>query len=335
MARSPSLPYILAAVVPAIFFFLLLFVTGSSPSPPTFHAQAPLVVVPVTVSDHRRNSIYGLTEADFELLDEGQPRPFHVDPPGGYRPGVSAVIVVQTSGLSGSALLKIQKIGSMIGGYITGEGSDAAVITAGEHVFLAQPPTPDPSATEAALRNLRPGAQSVGRDLDGVAMALDLLSKRDRNRRPIILLISETRDRGSIANLQDVLRRAQQENVTVWTVSYSAFVTPFTTSAADWQDSGGDKSFNLLAAVTEPARLAKGNMSNLLAQSTGGRHLSFARQKTLEDGLASIGKEVHSQYLLSFVPSAKPPTIHSIQIIVKGYPDAAVAYRPVYWKASP
>jgi len=223
----------------------------------------------------------------------------------------------------------------MIGGYITGEGSDAALITAGEQARLAQPPTPDPSAIETALQNLKPGAQSVGHDLDGVAMALDLLSKRDRNRRPIILLISETRDRGSKANLQDVLRRAEQENVTIWTVSYSAFVTPFTTSAADWQDSGGDKSFNLLAAITEPARLAKGNMSNLLAQSTGGRHLSFARQKSLEDDLASIGKEVHSQYLLSFVPSTKPPAIHSIHITVNGHADATVRYRPVYWIASP
>lgn len=291
-------------------------------------------MVPVTASDRHHNAIYGLTEADFELLDEGQPVPFHVDPPGGYRPGVSAVIVVQISGLSGSALLKIQKIGSMIGGYITGEGSDAALITAGEQVRVAQPPTPDPTAPETALRDLKPGAQSAGRDLDGVSMALDLLSKRDRNRRPIILLISETRDRGSKANLQDVLRRAQQENVTVWTVSNSAYVTPFTTSAADWQDSGGDKSFNLLAAITEPARLAKGNMSNLLAQSTGGRHLSFARQKSLEDDLATIGKEVYSQYLLSFVPSAKPPTVHSIHITVKNHPDAALYYRSVYWKAS-
>jgi len=90
-------------------FLSLLFLTASSPSSPTFHAQAPLVVVPVTVSDRRHHPIYGLTEADFQLLDEGQPVPFHVDPPGAYRPGVSAVIVVQTSGLSGSALLKIQK----------------------------------------------------------------------------------------------------------------------------------------------------------------------------------------------------------------------------------
>lgn len=138
-------------------------------------------------------------------------------------------------------------------------------------------------------------------------MALDLLSKRDRNRRPIILLISETRDRGSKANLQDVLRRAQQENVTVWTVSYSAYVTPFTTSTANWQDGGGDKSFNLLAVITEPARLAKGNMSDVLAQSTGGRHLSFTRQKSLEDDLASIGSAPPVSPLPLYPPRNRQP----------------------------
>lgn len=325
----------LAAVASALFSLPLLFLTAQAPSPPTFHAQSPLVVVPVTVSDHRHNAIYGLTEADFELLDEGHPVPFHVDPPGGYRAGISAVIVIQTSGVSGSALMKIRKVGSMVDGYITGEGSEAALITAGAQVRVAQAPTADADAIESAFRELKPGAQTVGRDLDGVAMALGLLARRDPKRRRIILLISETRDRGSKAKLPDILRLAQKENVTIWTISYSAFVTPFTTSAADWQDGGGDKSFNLLGAITEPARLAKSNISDVLAQATGGRHVSFARQSSLENDLASIGKQVHSQYLLTFVPSTKPPAIHSIHITVNGYPDATVRYRPVYWIASP
>lgn len=329
------MPYILAAVVSAIFSLPLLFATALATPQSTFHAQAPLVVVPVTVSGDKNKAIYGLTEADFQLLDEGHPTPFHVDPPGGYRAGISAVIVIQTSGLSGSALMKIRKVGSMVDGYITGEGSDAALITAGAQVRVAQAPTADADAIESAFRELKPGAQAVGRDLDGLAMALNLLARRDPDRRRMILLISESRDRGSKAKLPDILRVAQQENVTIWTISYSAFVTPFTTSAADWQDGGGDKSFNLLAAITEPARLAKNNISDVLAQATGGRHVSFSRQASLENDLASIGKEVHSQYLLSFVPSTKPPTIHSIHITVKGHPDAAVRYRPVYWGASP
>lgn len=222
----------------------------------------------------------------------------------------------------------------MINGYITGEGSDAALITAGGTVRVAQGFTADPEAIEGAFRHLEPGAPSSGRDLDGIAKALDLFAGRDRSRRRVILLISETRDRGSKASLADVLRRAQQENVTIWTISYSAFVTPFTTSAADWQDEGGDKSPNLLRATTEPARLAKANISNDLAHYTGGRHLSFARLKSLEDDLASVGKEVHTQYLMSFVPSADPPAVHTIEVQVQTHPEATVRYRPLYWRGS-
>ncbi len=326
-----------AGTVPVILRIplLLFFTTVLSAQQPTFKAQSPLVVVPVTVSDKAGSAIYGLTESDFNLSDDGQPKSFHLDPPGEYQPGVSAVIVIQTSGVSGSALLKIKKTGSMINGYITGEGSDAALITAGGEVHVAQDFTANPDAVEAAFRHLETGAPSSGRDLDGVAKALDLFARRDRNRRRVIVLISETRDRGSKAALADVLRRAQQENVAIWTISYSAYVTPFTTSAADWQDEGGDRSFNLLGAITEPARLAKVNMSNALARYTGGRHLSFARLKSLEDDLASIGKEVHTQYLLSFVPSNEPPAVHSIEIQVKARPEATVRYRPVYWASSP
>ena len=333
----PLRPYTLKVGSAVIYRIplLLLFTTILSAQHPTFKAQAPLVVVPVTVSDKKGNAVYGLTEGDFQLLDQGQPKPFTIDSPGEYRPGVSAAIVIQTSGVSGSALLKIKKTGSMINGYITGEGSDAAVITAGGEVHVAPDFTGDINAIETAFQNLEIGGQSAGRDLDGVATALDLLARQPRNRRRIILLISETRDRGSRMSLNGVLQRAQQENVTIWTVSYSAYVTPFTTSAADWQDEGGDKSFNILAAITEPARLAKVNMSNVLARYTGGRHLSFARLKSLEDDLASIGKEVHTQYLLSFVPSHEPPAIHSIEIQVTTYPESTVGYRPVYWRASP
>jgi len=310
---------------------LLLITTVLSAQQPTFKAQAPLVVVPVTVSDKNGNPVYGLTAADFRLLDNGQPRAFHLDSPGEYQAGVSAVIVIQTSGVSGSALLKVKKTGSMINGYITGEGSDAAVITAAGKVRVVQDFTADPDAVGAAFRHLEVGAPSSGRDLDGIAKALDMFAQRDRTRRRVILLISETRDRGSTTALADVLRRAQQENVTIWTISYSAFVTPFTTSAADWQDEGGEWSFNLLAPITEPARFAKANIANDLAHYTGGRHLSFARLKSLEDDLASIGKEVHTQYLMSFVPSADLPAVHTIEVQVQTHPEATVRYRPLYW----
>lgn len=75
-------------------------------------------------------------------------------------------------------------------GYITGEGSDAAVITADNQVHLAQDFTPDTDLIESAFRNLVTGAPDAGRTLDGVNKALDRLSRKPKNRRRTLALPS-------------------------------------------------------------------------------------------------------------------------------------------------
>jgi hypothetical protein len=54
--------------------------------------------------------------------------------------------------------------------------------------------------------------------------------------------------------------------------------------------------------------------------------------RRLERDLTEIGKEVHSQYQLSFVPEPeKNATYHKLTVSVKGYPDVNVRARPGYW----
>ena len=73
-------------------------------------------------------------------------------------------------------------------------------------------------------------------------------------------------------------------------------------------------------------------MSKTLAQYTGGRQLSFATLHKLEDDLSEIGKEVHSQYQLSFVPETEKDAIyHELKISVRDRPDLMVRARPGYW----
>ncbi len=312
----------------------LIVAAALSAQQSTFQAQAPLVVVPVTVATGKHGQpVYGLTANDFQLLDNGQPRAFHLDPAGGYQSGISAVVIIQTSEVSTFALIKVKKVGSMVNGYVTGEGSSAAVITVDNEVHVTQDFTSDTGVLTSAFHHLQASDQKKGRAIDGVNKALDLLTTQNPKRRRIIVLISETRDRGSKAKLDGVLRRAQHENVTIWTISYSAYRISFTTRASDLQDTDGYVGYDISSPVTEPARLAKANMAGELARYTGGRHLSFARQKGLEDDLANIGKEVHTQYLLTFVPSANPPEVHRIQVEVRNHDDSVVRSRPVYWRA--
>ena len=107
-------------------------------------------------------------------------------------------------------------------------------------------------------------------------------------------------------------------------------MTPFTTKASELGplEGGG----GLLAIFTEIGRLAKTNIGSALAEYTGGRHVSFATLRSLENDLAAIGKEVHSQYLLTFTPPDEPVAIyHRIEVKIANHSEAIVRTRPGYW----
>lgn len=315
----------------ALLALLAVPVSGQNP---TFRARSPLVVAPVSVRDKKHISIDGLTASDFVLLDNGVPRPIQVDPSGVYQSGISAVIVVETGAAAHAALLKIKKTGSLIDGYITGADGDAALLTAGSDVKLAQPFTPDGVQVRTAFRRLKAEDGNDSHTLDAIREGLDMLSTRPSDRRRILILISESRDRGSKTKAQDVLDMAQRSNVTIYTVTYSAYLTPFTTKATDL-GTPPDAGINPLAWVAEISRLAKENIGEALPVGTGGRHLSFRTLHSLEDDVASIGKEMHSQYLLSFTPPfEETPSYHSLQVLVKTHPDAIIHSRPGYWTTS-
>jgi len=310
---------------------LALLVAPVSGQNPTFRAKAPLVVVPVSVRDKKHLSVDGLAASDFVLLDNGVPRFIQVDPSGVYQSGISAVIVVETGAAAHAALLKIKKTGSLIDGYITGADGDAALLTVGSDVKLAQPFTPDGMQMRTAFRRLKAEDGNDSHTLDAIREGLDLLATKPSDRRRILILISESRDRGSKTKPQDVLDEAQRSNVTIYTVTYSAYLTPFTTRTTDL-GTPPDAGINPLAWVTEISRLAKENIGEALAVSTGGRHLSFRTLHSLEDDMVSIGKELHSQYLLSFTPPfEETPSYHSLQVSVKTHPDVVIHARPGYW----
>ena len=64
---------------------------------------------------------------------------------------------------------------------------------------------------------------------------------------------------------------------------------------------------------------------------TGGRVYSFASEKGLERAITDIGKDLNSQYLLSYNPNDKnEPGFHNIKVIVDR-PGLVIRTRPGYW----
>lgn len=297
----------------------------------TIRTTVPLVTVPVSVADRHGRPIDGLTASDFVLMDDGKVRPVRVDVADFGLAPVALVTVIQTSDISLSALAKIRKVGAMIPEAVVGANGEAAVITFDDHVRLVQDFTTSADAISDTFRALKPADNMGGRMIDAVDDALNLLAKRPGPRRANILIIGETRDRGSEEKLDDLIPKIQRTGVTIYSLTYSAYLTPFTIKADEYQPppDGG-----LLEGVIEVARLAKRNTLEALTNVTGGRGYRFETKSKLENDLIHLGTELHSRYLISFTPDLdQAPRFHHLEVEVKNDPDAVVRARPGYWSA--
>src|ERR1019366_8979779 len=80
--------------------------------------------------------------------------------------------------------------------------------------------TNNADAIQRALSRLKPGDHKQAVMLDAVNAAIEHLAKRPNARR-VLLLISESRDRGSETDLKAVTKAAQSADVSIYAFTYS------------------------------------------------------------------------------------------------------------------
>ena len=311
----------------------LCFAAGLAAQETTFRATVPVVLVPVTVADQRGKLVDGLGEADFVVTDGGRRVTFRVESPDLSTAPLALMVAVQTNDLSAAALLKIRKIGSMVQPVITGERGTMALLTVDDRVTVSQEFTADPTAMAKAFERLEPGRSRSAVLLDAAARAVELFRARPSGERRVLLLIGEAKDRGSAAKLEAVLEQLQRENIQVYSATYSAMRTQFTTRASERpRPSGGEN--DIFAGLAELVRLGSVNTAEALSVHTGGRKLAFTTLRALEGIVMRVGEELHGQYLISF-PASGPDGFHGIGLTLRDADKRAVVARQGYWFSSP
>jgi VWFA-related protein len=314
---------------------LILFATVCLSAQDTvIRTTVPLILVPATVTDRKGKAVDGLTETDFEVLDNGitvQHRLETTNQP------IALVVAVQTNAIAGPALAKVQKIGAMFEPLVTGEGGVAAIVTYSDQVRVWQEFTHHGDEFTRRMHKIEPDGASPteARMNDAVLEAVRILADGPKFRR-VLVLIGESRDRGSQAKLEDAVTGAQAANVTIYPVNYSVYKTSFTSRGDERFEGSGNRVYNtdpgnLLAVFTEIGRLATKNGGDALAKYTGGEKVSFASLSGLERVIEKVGGDLHSQYLLSFQPdSPKVRDYHEITVHVRRA-GVVVRARPGYW----
>ncbi len=313
----------------------------------TIRTTVPLVVVPVSVTDGAGQPVDGLTEENFEVLDDGHPRKVQVEASDAIIAPLSLVIAIQTSDISELTLSKIRRMGAIIGESVAGANGEVAVIGYDDEVKLLRKFTTDSYLITDTFEDLKPNASvsvsvekkhlklSGGRMLDAISRAADLLERSPTAngpslRRTVIVLIGETKDRGSDAKPAEVIDQCQKLATTIFGLSYAGSGATLATKVNEYQPFG--RGIDPRLVILELTRMSQKNAMDALVAATGGEYLSFQTKSKLENDLFALSKEIHSRYYVSFIATeSDQPQFHRLQISIKGRPSVAVHAKPGYW----
>lgn len=324
-----------------------------------FRATVNVVVAPVTVTDRDGQYVHGLQPHQFRLYDNDKQQDIKVDV--SFLP-ISLVVAVQADRVVEEILPKVRKIAPLLQGLVVGEQGEVAILAFDHRIRTMQDFTTDGDKIAEALNQIRPGSSS-SRMIDAVNSAIRMLARRPGNRRRVVLLISETRDKASESKARETMTYAQLQNVLIYTVNINRLVTLFTappeaprpdplppgarplpagvppTPEAVRQATGYGQSADFVPLFVEIFRQAKAifvsNPAEVFTRFTGGREYPFTTQKDLEEAIRRIGEDLHSQYIVTYTPNNKlEGGFHKIRVEIAGRRDLKALTRPGYWMAA-
>lgn len=287
--------------------FALPDTTGSQEiARPSFRAASELVVLPVTVTDRQGGFVSGLPRERFIIHDNGRPQRLaffsNEDTP------VSIALVVDDSG---SMRGKLGQVIAAAHVFVRSSNPQDELFAIefndsvrdaldGRRILASQA-----AELEAALRTLVPAGQTAL--YDAIASGLGRL-ERSAHSRKVLVLLSDGGDNASrSATLDEILFRATQSNVTIYTIGL----------------------FDVGAPDTNPGVL------NRLAKATGGERFLPKSPGRLLKACEQIARAIRSGYMLGYAPPARDGAFHRIRIQIDG-PDVRtldVRARPGYYAA--
>ena len=333
LARQVSLK---RAGTPLRFIPLLLVLSISLPAvsqetTTTLRSQSNVVLVPVLVKDGKGGIVYGLQASDFVIEDEGVAQAVHMDDAPDAEP-LSIVIVVQKGRRASYEFDRIKTLSAMLEPLFASGQAQAALVEFDSGVKTTQDFTKDFHLIEDDLEQLKPGDNGAA-ILDAVFLSEKLLERVPENSQRVLLLISETRDHGSVfrKSMDEVVTALGNKNTVVTTLSYS----PSLSNILDTGRGKNKKEMNASPDILAPFKMGvaslKKNTPRTLAAMTGGEYELFASEKSFEARVTDFTNHIESRYQLSIQPQNPKPGLHQLRVRLKQPGSGVVLARSSYW----
>ncbi len=237
-------------------------------------SEADLVVLPVTVTDHKGRFVFGLQQQDFQVYEDGQPQTIsefnHGDVP------VTAGLVIDSSG---SMHMNRPEVAAAAKDFLSSSNprDQVFVVNFNERVSLGLPQnvpfTDNVAQLEAAV--FRGPSTGMTALYDAVDVALEHLNNSLENNKKALIIISDGGDNASHEDFRQVLNTALHENAIIYTIGI-----------LDEQE-----------ADVSPRVLRK------LAKDTGGRAYFPTSAAVLPGICHEIATDLREQYTIAYIPS--------------------------------
>jgi VWFA-related protein len=266
----------------------------------TIRMDTDLVVIDVTATDQSGAFVRDLRQEEIQVFEDGQARNINFftmnDEVALSRP----LAVVFALDLSGS--LRIDEMSTLrqaamkFTELMKGDSVFAA-LTFNDKVKITQDFTPDPAKIARAFEKAN-GFEGSTRIYDALDRAITMLNRhapRTRNGRPVrrvVVVITDGFDSASVIDRKEVIRRANDAGVTIYSVTLPSFALSPTDAAT---------------RVITPLDASR------IVQATGGQDFS-ADARDFTPIFKALAEEIRASYALAYYPDNRDGKRHELRI---------------------
>ncbi len=314
-------------------FVLPLVIAAPAQEGRSLRVQSNTVLVPTLVKDARDHLVYGLTQKDFVIDDDGVEQDVHLDDSAESEPA-SIVVAIQTGRRAWREFGRMQGIGPLLSSVLDQQQSQMALVEFDSHTNLVENFTADQTRMANDLKELQPGDQGAA-IRDTIDFCVHLLEQQPVERQRVLLLVSENRDHGShVAKTDQLVAAIGDSNTVVYALAFSPSWSQVmdTERGSNRDEAYWDAPPDIIGSLLMARNAMKRNVTQAVAEMTGGEYELFTSRKAFEHRLVDFNNHLHGRYMLSFAPQRPRPGLHRIRVRLKQpSPAISILSRTTYW----
>ncbi|HMB26894.1 MAG TPA: VWA domain-containing protein [Blastocatellia bacterium] len=266
----------------------------------TIRLNTDLVVIDVTATDKSGAYVRNLGPEEVQLFEDGQERKINFfamnDEVALSRP-LAVVFALDLSGsLRTDEMTTLRQAAMKFTELMKGDSVFAAM-SFNYKVKIVQDFTPDPAKIERAFANMNKfeGSTRIYDALDRAITMLNRSAPRTRNGRPVrrvVVVITDGFDSASIIDRREVIRRANDAGVTIYSVTLPSFE---------------------LSPTDSTSRVITPLDASRIVSATGGQDFS-ADARDFTPIFKALAEEIRASYALAYYPENRDGKRHELRV---------------------